>query len=106
MWEIVIKSKETGISKRIVTSNWGRARDIAKSAASKGLRASLRRFYTDVLIADHATGDFLIVATRMDPKEASRFSHALAKDDRESGCMLWPHGSPKPLGWRVVRAEA
>lgn len=106
MWEIVIKSKATGTTKRVVTSNWGRARDIAMAAASKGLQVSLMRFYTDVLIADHETGDFLIVATRLDPMEASRFSHAMAKDERESGCMLWPHGSPKPLSWRVVRAEA
>ena len=106
MWEIVIKSKETGDVKKIVTNRWARARDIARESAGKGLRASLRRYFTDVLIADHITGDYLLVATRLDPREASRFSYDYAKVERESGCTLWPHGSPTPVGWRVVRAEA
>ena len=106
MWEIVIRSKATGVVKKIVTGKWSRAREIARDAAGKGFLASFRRYYTDVLISDHVIGDFIVVATRMDPRQASRLSYDYAKVDRDGGCTLWPHGSPTPLGWRVIRAEA
>ena len=106
MWEIVIRSKISGATKKIVTGKWSRARDIAKEAAGRGYRASFRRYFTDVLIADQATGDFVVVATKMDPRQASRFSYDYAKVDRSSGCTLWPHGTPTPLSWRIIRSEA
>ncbi len=106
MWEIIIRSKISGTTKKIVTGKWSRARDIAKEAAGKGYLASFRRYFTDVLIADNVTGDFVVVATRMDPRQASRLSYNYAKINRERGFTLWPHGTPTPVGWRVVRAEA
>lgn len=106
MWEVQAVSRVTGQERRIVSTNWARASDLAMRALDRGWKVKIRQYFTDVLIADHLTGDFLLVATRLDPIEASRFSHAMAKDERKSGCMLWPHGSPRPKGWRVVRAEA
>lgn len=106
MWEIVIRSRSSGATKKIVTGKWSRAQHITREAAARGYRASFRRYFTDVLIADQVTGDYVVVATRMDPRRASRMSYDYAKIDRTSGCTLWPHGTPTPLGWRIVRAEA
>lgn len=105
MWEIVIRSKEPGFCRKIVTGQWSRARDIAREAAGRGMRASFKRYYTDVLIADQATGDFILVAKRMDPRQASRLSYDYAKIDRDAGMTLWPSGSPTPRGWKIVRVE-
>lgn len=105
MWEVVLKSKESGFTRKIVTGKWSRARDIARDAAGRGMRASFRRYFTDVLIADRKTGNFILVAKRMDPLQASRLSYDYAKVDRDAGITLWPHGSPTPKSWTVVIAD-
>jgi hypothetical protein len=106
VWEVQAVSRVSGQERRIVSTDWARASDLARRALDRGWRVKIRQYFTDVLIADYVTGDFLLVASRLDPLEASKFSRAMARNERESGCMLWPHGSPKPKGWRVVRAEA
>lgn len=103
MWEVKIRDKQSSKCKKIIAKHWDIAREIAKEAASKGYHASFKRYYTNVLIADCDTGEFLLVATRLTPIEASRFSLNYAKLDRRRGCVLWPHESPTPEGWRVVR---
>jgi hypothetical protein len=104
MWEIVIRSNDRK-SKKIVTGRWSLARDIIRTASDNGYQASLKRYFADVLVADETTGDFVVVATRIDPKQAAKLSYEYAKIDRTSGCTLWPHGVPFPPSWNVITPD-
>ena len=89
-----------------VVLQWSRARELARSAAGKGFRVSMKRYFTDVFVVDPESGDFLLIGRKMGVVDASRFTVAWARNDRESGCLLWPHESPTPVGWRVVRVKS
>lgn len=104
MWEVVAKSRISGRERRVVTVRWERASELARKALDCGWKVRVKRYFTDILIADSETGDFFLVASRVDPQEAANWTHGYAKIDRLSGCTLWPHGSPMPKGWNVIRA--
>lgn len=101
MWEVQAVSRVTGRERRIVSSDWVRASDLAKRALDRGWKVKIRQYFTDVLIAD-SSGDFLVVAKRLEPREAATFSINYAGEDRRRGCVLWPHGKPLPSSWRIV----
>lgn len=105
MWEVIAKSRVSGRERKRITDNWDRAMELVGKALDHGWRVRLNKYYTDVLIPDVESGDYVCVAVKMDPREASRFSFEYAKHNRERGCTLWPHGRPLPKGWRVIAAN-
>jgi hypothetical protein len=101
VWEVRAVSRVTGRERRIVSTDWARASDLAKRALDRGWKVRIRQYFTDVLIAD-SNGDFLVAAKRLDPRDAARFSVDYAREDRGRGCVLWPHGKPLPNRWKIV----
>ena len=101
MWEVQAVSRTTGQERRVVTTRWERASELAQRALDRNWTVKIKRYWTDVLIAD-PSGDFMIVASRVDPREAARWTTGYARVDRRRGCVLWPHGRPLPDSWRVV----
>lgn len=101
VWEVSAVSRVTGQERRIVSTDWARASELARRALDRGWRVKIRQYFTDVLIAD-SSGDFLVAAKRLDPRDAARFSVDYAKEDRRRGCVLWPHGKPLPNNWKIV----
>lgn len=99
MWEVIAERGET--ERRIVSCKWARAKQHAKRALDRGWKVRIRTYYADVLIAE-PNGDFLIIARKVKPQEAARFSILWFKRDDKSGCVMWPHGRPMPEGWNVV----
>lgn len=99
MWEVIAKRDE--IERRIVACNWDRGKQYAKRALDRGWKVRIRVYYADVLIAE-PNGDFLIIARKVKPHEAARFSVLCFKRDDPAGCLMWPHGRPMPDGWNVV----
>ena len=102
MWEVVAKSRLSGIERKRVTDRWERATELAFKALEHGWGVKIKKYYTDILIPDCDSGDYVCVASKVDPREASRFSLEYARHNRERGCTLWPHGRPLPKGWRVI----
>ena len=101
MWEVQAVFRVTGQERRIVSTDWARASDLARRALDRGWKVKIRQYFTDVLIVD-LNGDFLVAAKRLDPRDAARFSVDYAKEDRRRGCVLWPHGKPLPNNWKIV----
>jgi hypothetical protein len=87
-----------------VTDQWSRATELANRALDRGWKVKINRYYTDILIPDVESGDYVCVAVKVDPKEASKFSLEYAEHNRQRGCLLWPHGSPVPKTWNVIDA--
>jgi hypothetical protein len=101
VWEVQAVFRVTGQERRIVSTDWARASDLARRALDRGWKVKIRQYFTDVLIVD-LNGDFLVAAKRLDPRDAARFSVDYAKEDRRRGCVLWPHGKPLPNNWKIV----
>ena len=74
MWEVVAKSRLSGIERKRVTDRWERATELAFKALEHGWRVKIKKYYTDILIPDCDSGDYVCVASKVDPREASRFS--------------------------------
>lgn len=102
MWEVVAQCQHTGRERKVVTVSWERAKLLTERALDMTWKVTVRQYFSDVLLAD-STGVFYQVRSRLTPREAADYSIAYAKQDRERGCLLWPHGRPIPEGWRVVR---
>lgn len=73
----------------------GRATRKADDLYAKGIPCKIEPCRTDVYMAVQ-DGALLLIATRMNPVEASAFSCEAAKSERGAGILLWPHGSPLP----------
>ncbi len=91
-WQVSYVAR--GVSKVKAYRCSGRAARKADDLYADGIPSKIEPCRTDVYIVDHVTGDFLLVASRMNPIEASRFSLDFAKSERSAGILLWPHGSP------------
>lgn len=102
MWEVVAKNKATGFERRVVARTWARTQDVVQKSLDEGLKVTVKQYFSDVLVADPCTGDFIVVAKRISPRRAAMLSEEYAAIDREAGCVLWPHGSPLPKGWSIV----
>ena len=102
MWEVIGKEKGTGIETRTVARTWQRTMELVQQSLKEGLKVKVKQYFTDVLIADPGTGDFLVIGEKLTPRHAAILSEEYAAIDREAGCVLWPHGSPLPKGWSVV----
>lgn len=105
MWEVVARSKLSGKERKRVTTQWDRASELARKALDHGWKVKIMKYYTSILIPDVESGDYVCVAMKVDPKEASRFSLEYAQHNRERGCILWPHGSALPTSWNVIYAD-
>lgn len=93
-WQVSYTAR--GVSKVQAYRCSGRAARKADSLFASGIPCKIEPCRTDVYIVDQNTGGLLLVASRLNPIEASQFSCDYAKIDRDRGCMLWPHGSPLP----------
>lgn len=102
MWEVIAKSPTGHLERRIVTSKWERVEILRDRAHAKNWRVKIRQYMIDLFVADAITGDYLVLARRISPRDAAKYSMSWIKQDRDSGCVWWPHGSPLPVSWKVA----
>jgi len=99
MWEVTATNGTK--ERRAITSRWNRANQLAKKALDMGWKVRIKSYYADVLIAE-PDGNFVIIARKIRPQEAAKFSVLWFKKDDRSGCVVWPHGLPTPPGWNII----
>jgi hypothetical protein len=100
MWEVIATSKSGKVRTKVV-NHWKHGMRLAGRAMDMGWRVTIVPVYVDLLIADEE-GEFTRVIARVSPHNAARNAVRWARIDRESGCLIWPHGLPTPRDWRVV----
>lgn len=103
MWEVIATSKNGRVRTKVV-NHWKYGMQLAGRAMDMGWKVSIVPFYMDFLIADE-DGEFTRVVVRLSPQNAARYAVRWARMDRESGCMLWPHGVPTPESWKVINKK-
>lgn len=99
MWMVVAKRGDT--EKKVITMKWTRANDLARRALGQGWKVRVKTYFADVLVANE-DGDFVVVERRVRPQDAFMFHQRWFKSERDSACVLWPHGLPIPAKWRIL----
>lgn len=99
MWMVI--AKRENCEKRVITMKWNRANDLARRALGQGWKVRVKTYFADVLVANE-DGDFVVVATKVRPHEAAKFSREWLLRELRSGCVMWPHGIPLPKHWTVI----
>jgi hypothetical protein len=101
VWEIIGRSRVSGVERNVITDSWSTVMRLAKRGLDKGWRIRIRQVYRDILIAD-TSGQFMVAAQKLTHQKAIEFYHCYSQIDAERGCVIWPHGQKLPEGWKIV----